>query len=207
MKPTVFKFTCMLAFGIPFCSANTVISFGELPMQNANGVSIDGVTFGYSGPDGAEAIYGYSLGIPTENLSDPVLYGATSGTLTLDFAGPTTIVSFDIVLGTTNSVEDGYNVDLSDGGTDVFSQSYDIDPQLILAEDVFNYSGAPIDLLTLTFPNTVDSDDNQVASFAIDNLTFDSSATPEPGTISLLTSGLVALSVFARRRSRKLRLT
>jgi hypothetical protein len=204
MKPTVFKITLMLVFGIPFCSADTVIAFGELPMQNANGVSIDGVTFGYSGPDGAEAIYGYSLGIPTENLSDPVLYGATSGTLTLSFADPTSIVSFDIVLGTAASVEDGYSVDLSDGGTGVFSQSYDIDPQLILAEGVFSYSGAPIDLLTLAFPNTTDSDDNQVASFAIDNLTFDPPATPEPGAVSLLTIGLLALGMLARVRSRKL---
>lgn len=201
MKPTVFKITLMLVFGISFCSANTVINFGELAMQNANGVSIDGVTFGYSGPDGAEAIYGYSLGIPTENLSDPVLYGATSGTLTISFADPTAMVSFDIVLGTAASVEDGYNVDLSDGGTGVFSQSYDIDPELILAEDVFSYSGAPINLLTLTFPNTVDSDSNQVASFAIDNLTFDTIPTPEPGAVSLLTIGLMALGVFARQRS------
>jgi hypothetical protein len=71
---------------------------------------------------------------------------------------------------------------------------------------VFSYSGAPIDLLTLTFPNTVDSDSNQVASFAIDNLTFDTTPTPEPGAVSLLTSGLLALGVFAIRRSRKLRL-
>jgi hypothetical protein len=204
MKPTVFKITLMLVFGIPFCSADTVINFGELAMQNANGVSIDGAAFGYSGPEGTEAIYGYSLGIPTENLSDPVLYGATAGTLTVSFAGPTTIVSFDIVLGTAASVEDGYNVDLSDGGTDVFSQSYDVDPEVILAEDVFSYSGAPIDLLTLTFPNTVDSDSNQVASFAIDNLTFDPPATPEPGAVSLLTIGLLTLGAFARLRSRKL---
>jgi hypothetical protein len=201
MKPTVFKITL-----ISFCSAHTVINFGELPMQNANGVSIDGVTFGYSGPDGAEAIYGYSIGIPTENLSDPVLYGATSGTLTVSFADLTSIISFDIVLGTAASVADGYNVDLSDGGTDVFSQSYDVDPQIILAESVFSYSGAPINLLTLAFPNTTDSDDNQVASFAIDNLTFDPPATPEPGAVSLLTIGFLALGVFARLRSRKLRL-
>jgi len=68
MKPPVFTITCILGLGVPFCCAATVINFGELPMQKANGVFIDGVTFGYNGPDGAEAIYGYSLGIPTENL-------------------------------------------------------------------------------------------------------------------------------------------
>jgi hypothetical protein len=208
MKLGFFAIACILGLAMPVCcSAGTItLQFNELPPTPVNGVSIDGVTFGYSGPDGATATYGATAGVNvlTENLTDPVLLGDTSGTLTLAFAAPTTVLSFDIALSTTNSITDGYQVALTDQSNPVSSQEFNLSPIVAYAEDVFSYSGAAIDFATITFPNTVDSEDEAVVNFAIDNLTFDTSAssTPEPGTVSLLGGGLLALGFCARRRVR-----
>lgn len=197
--------------GLPLCSlaSTVVIQFNELPEQDANGVSINGVTFGF--PAG-ESLYGYTLGIPTENTTDPVLFGDTSGTLTLSFAQATPIFSFDIVLPTATTITNGYAVNLSDSSVPVYSQEFNLAPPngFILAEGVFSYSGAPIDFASVSFPNTTDDSGNPVSTFAIDNVTFetgfvspsDPPAVPEPATLMTLPAGLLVLGL-ARRYSKK----
>jgi hypothetical protein len=204
MKP-VLTIACALVLSMPLCSfaGQITLHFDELPTQDANGVTIGGVTFGF-GPSGSSATYNFQGADTqdlTQNLSDPVLEGDTSGILTLSFAYPTPIFSFDIALTTINSVSSAYQVALSYQGSGVFSQISNVTPQVMFAEDFFSYSGTPVDFATITFPNTIDTDGMPVSTFAIDNMTFDPpTSSPEPGVAFLLGGGLLGMGLLARRR-------
>jgi hypothetical protein len=200
----------MLALGVPRYSLGSTVTltfdeFGTSTPIDANGVSIDGLTFGFTG---GSATYNGSIGamFTTENLSDPELTGDTVGTLTLSWAVATTFVDFDIALETLAPIADGYDVNLSYQGTPVLSQSYSTNPIIMYSEDAFSYSGSPVDSASITFYNGQDpygSPGQDVTAFALDNLSFDPADTPEPGTVFLMFTGLVSLGMLWRRRTQR----
>ena len=75
------------------------------PMQPANGLSVQGGTFSFSLTGHVIRLRQPAMGISWETsalglltLSDPVLDGPGDGILTLAFAGPSTLLSFDLAL-------------------------------------------------------------------------------------------------------------
>ena len=77
-----------------------LIAFDELPTQPVNGLSLQGVTFGFKigGLASADALFNSNaLGANTTlNLQSPTLEGNAGGGLTLDFAPPMSDLSFNV---------------------------------------------------------------------------------------------------------------
>ncbi len=165
---------------------------------SGNGLTVQGVTFNATG--GANVTFGATIGTSFLNippLTDGVLDGEVmvnggNTALILTFLQPTTLLSFDFVLGTVSNAEAaGVSVALS--GPDFTDPS----PQFgstgapngfSLVVGNFSYSGSPFTQAVLTFAS-----DAQM--FAIDNLTFDPPIlTPEPGSLILVVVGMVLVS-------------
>jgi MYXO-CTERM domain-containing protein len=164
---------------------------------SANGLTVQGVTFGFTGS--ANALYGSSFGLPSQNLQDPVLSGPADGTLTLTFLTPTPTLQFDVALAVISSETPGFSVQLTPGS----STPVNTLPLALVSEGVFSYDnpGVPITQAIVTF-----SQNDGNSAFALDNLAFDppseSSPAPEPQPAALLGSGLLLLGMltFLRRR-------
>lgn len=174
----------------PALAATITLHFDELGTSSPVSlpVSESGVTFGFSP---GSAVYNGSIGaVPgfsTVNVSDPALNGPTSGTLTLDFAIPITILEFDIAMESVDPIPNAYTVTI---GTNSFSG--DTTPMMMYSEGSFSYPGqAAFSSASITFSNAA-------PEFALDNLTF---GTPEPGTGLPIVGGLLALAAAARIRS------
>jgi MYXO-CTERM domain-containing protein len=164
---------------------------------SVNGLTVQGVTFGFTGS--SNAVYGYTFGLPSQNLQDPVLSGPADGALTLTFLTPTPTLQFDVALAVTSSETPGFTVQLTPGG----SMPVNTTPLVLVSEGVFSYNNpsVPITQAVITF-----SQNDGNPAFALDNLTFDppsgSSPAPEPQPGALLGSGLLLLGMvaFLRRR-------
>jgi hypothetical protein len=154
-----------------------------------------GVTFHFSS---GSADYNGHIG--TEGLavlvSDPLLTGPTSGTLTMTFDNPTPMLQFDLALLSVVTIDLAYTVVVSSG--DVLIGSTTPQPDGLYSEGTFLYTGAPISGAAITFFNGTDSMGGDVAAFGLDNLTYQA---PEPGTFVQLTCALLALGVAGRRKS------
>lgn len=185
----------------------SVIGFGELGLgpqgdgfDLAQPRTINSVIFSFSG---SSACLGCALGLPPEfslvNLSDPVLRGSTSGTLTVVFGTPTPILEFSAAFLTDSSVTDAVHVRLFSGGLESL-QDLSLDPVNFFAEGIFRYNGAALDRAEITFSDAA-------SDFALDNVTYatptTSAATPEPGTIWLSVLGVALFG--AGRLGRRIR--
>ena len=185
------------------CSFATTLSFAEFgtsPLLNVNGMHVFGVTFQFSP---GEADYNGQIGTAGTAVlvSDPLLTGPTTGTLTLTFDDPTPLLQFDLVLLSLDTLSDtlpAYTVALSSG--QVINGSTTPQPGGLYSEGIFLYTGAPITGAAITFFNGFDSFGGQVAAFGLDNLTYETSAIPEPATQTLLASALLALGVIGKRK-------
>jgi hypothetical protein len=173
------------------------LTFNELLARPVNGVSIAGITFGYTinGQASTQAMYGATIPGSTTNVQPPALVGSTQGVLTFDFVGATDGLSFGIAFNSFNALNPGLTVQLFDGSlkpiatvnvttlaTNSFTQAF------------FNRPNTLIGRVVLIFnPN--------VSTFALDNLNFN--AIPEPAALILLGSGLAVLAALTKRRKSK----
>ena len=88
-------------------------------------------------------------------VTDPLLSGPTTGTLTMAFASATSRLSFNLVLLSLDTIDPAYTVTLSDGSVIVGSSAPQ--PGGLFSEGTFLYSGAPITGAAITFFNGTDS--------------------------------------------------
>jgi hypothetical protein len=177
-----------------FASVLNFDEFGTSTLLNADSMSVSGVTFHFNS---GTAYYDGQIGDPmfAVLVTDPLLTGPTTGTLTMDFASPTSLLSFDVALNSLNTIDLAYTVVLSDGSVIVGSTTPQ--PGGLFSEGTFLYTGAPITGAWVTFFNGIDSTSGNVTDFGLDNLAFDA---PEPSTQLLLAGALLALGVIKKRK-------
>ena len=168
--------------------------FGTSSLLNADAVSVSGVTFHFNA---GTAYYNGQIGVAgfAVLVSDPLLSGPTTGTLTMDFDSPTSLLSFDLALLSLDTIDPAYTVTLSDGSVIVGSTTPQ--PGGLFSEGTFLYTGAPITGAAITFFNGTDSMGGNVTDFGLDNLTFEA---PEPSTQLLFAGALLALGVIRKRK-------
>jgi hypothetical protein len=189
---------CIVA-GLTFggvADAAVTLTFDELPTQPVNGLSYNGVTFGFTigGNPSADALYsGVGPGYITY-LQDTTLEGNAAGILTLDFAQPTDLLQFGLALNSYYPVTAAYTVQLFDQSLVSFGTlSENTYPLIIWSEDLFAYSGTPIRRAVINF-------NEQAANrFAVDNLSIN--PIPAPGAVLLGSIGVAFVSWLRRRRT------
>lgn len=173
------------------------LTFTELSSRPVNGISLAGLTFGYTinGQASTQATYGATIPGSTTNVKPPALVGNTQGVLTLDFAGATTGLSFGIAFNSFNTLAPGLTLQLFDASlrplstTDIRTLSTNS-----FTEALFSLSNTLIGRAVLTF-------NQNVSTFALDNLSFNT--VPEPAALLLLGSGLAVLAALTKQRKRK----
>ena len=192
---------------ISFATTIHFDEFGSAPLIDANGLSTQGVTFGFAP---GQAVYNNTVGTAGNVLlsMDPVLSGPTTGILTLTFQDATPLLQFDILLLSLAPIDDSmmglnggpaYTVLLSNAMGFQTSFSGSTVPLLGggYSEGQFSYSGTAINTATITFFHGVDANDMPVTQFGVDNLTF---VTPEPASFLGLGAGLLVIGVIKRRQ-------
>jgi hypothetical protein len=161
------------AFSAPALAAKpvTTLTFGELPFQPVDGLSISGVTFGFEigGVPSADAHYGAFGPGSTTFVQDPSLEGNSGGVLTLTFDQPTTVLEFGIARSCICTLTPGLSVELFKPGAAGHSRgviTLTTTPVVSFSEALFSYSGPAIQTAVITFPSITAS------RFALDNLQF-----------------------------------
>ena len=188
---------CLL---LPIASAHAVlVQFNELPNQPADGVSLQGVAFHFTigGSVSTDARFNsVALGSNTTlNLQTSTLEGSADGVLTLDFAKPISLLSFNLAR-LTGATLTGATVSLFDSALTGFATTpVTISKLVTYSEALYSYTGStPVKRAVVTF------NPGAGPRFAIDNLAF--TPVPEPGTFlaGVLLTGVCAC---ARQRRRK----
>ena len=177
--------------------AASTLTFDELPYQSVDGLSYDGVTFGFDvgGNPSTDAYYGAVGAGPLTYLQGESLEGNAQGILTLDFASPTNLLEFGLALNTRNAVTGAYTVELFDeslGSLGVISEN--TAPLLYWSEGKFSYSGTAISRAVIDF------NEQNARRFAIDNLST-ANTIPAPGAILLGSIGISCVGWLRRRRT------
>ena len=169
-------------------------------------VSALGVTLSYTGSSDGPAMYGGTVGTATYQLApltDPVLEGASDGTLTLSFSSPTTFLSFDIVYGVLAG--DSSVMVTVDGTPHTFAvpggfgtdAGLNMGPAFSFGQVSFT-PASPFSSAAITF-----APDTTGVQFAIDNLSYDTPdpvGAPEPVSVIFLGSGTLLLAALRYRR-------
>ncbi len=177
-------------------NAAFTLTFDELPTQPVDGLSYNGITFGFKvgGSPSTDAIYN---GIGPGNLTylqDPSLEGTTAGILTLDFSTPTDQLEFGVALNSYNPVTMAYVVRLYDSSYSLIGHFIENTSPLVLwTEGQFTYSGTRVRRAVIGF------NDNAANRFALDNLTIN--PIPAPGAVLLGSFGLGLVNWLRRRRT------
>ncbi len=176
--------------------AASTLTFDELSYQSVDGLSYEGVTFGFTlgGSPSTDAYYGAIGPESLTYLQDRSLEGNARGILTLDFASPTNSLQFGIALNTKHSVTGAYTVELFDdslGSLGIISE--DTDPLICWSEGQFTYSGTAISRAVIDF------NEQFARRFAIDNLS--TNTIPAPGAILLGSIGVSCVGWLKRRKS------
>ena len=197
---------CILLVLMSTGAANAAftLTFDELPKQSVDGLSYNGITFGFEvgGNPSTDATYN-TIGPGTLiYLQDPTLEGTTAGILTLDFATPTDLIQFGVALNSYNVETGGYLVSLYDPSYALIGDfSGNTSPLKIWSEDLFMYSGTLISRATIGF----NFNNETYGRFALDNLTINPvsavSAVPAPGAVLLGSIGLGFVNWLRRRRT------
>ncbi len=178
--------------------AATTLTFDELATQPVDGLSYNGVTFDFAvgGSPSNDALYN-SIG-PGDlvYLQGAVLEGTASGTLTVDFASPTSLLQFGISLNSFDPETAAYKVQLFDTSlTSLGIFTRNTSPLTLWTEDQFSYSG------TLISRAVIDINEQLAGRFAIDNLTYNTNTIPAPGAIVLGSIGAGLVGWLRRRKT------
>ncbi len=193
-----FLAVCVLAtlMSAGAAEAAVTLTFDELPYQTVDGLSYEGITFGFSidGNPSADAHYNaIGPGVLTY-VQDSSLEGNARGVLTLDFASPTNLLEFGLALDTRRPVTDAYTVELFDKTmTSLGTITDSTDPLILWSEGMFSYTGAAISRAVISF------NDQYARRFALDNLT--ANTIPAPGAILLGSLGAGCVGWLRRRRT------
>jgi hypothetical protein len=146
------------------------LTFDELSFQPVDGVTINGLTFGFSGGDATYGAFGPGSIV---NVQDPSLEGSAFGTLRLTFARPTNVLEFGLALNTFGSLTPGATVALYNPGGHLRRVIGVNTSELVsFTEGRFAYSGGAIGSAVITFNSSAAS------RFALDNLTFEQKGVP-----------------------------
>ena len=189
---------CILLVLMSTGAANAAftLTFDELPTQSVDGLSYNGITFGFKvgGNPSTDATYN-AIGPGTLTyLQDPTLEGTTAGILILDFATPTDQLQFGVALNSYNAVTPGYAVRLYDPSYALIGvYSGNTSPLVLWSEGQFTYSGTQVSRAAIGFNKQAGS------RFALDNLTIN--PIPAPGAILLSSIGLGLVNWLRRRRT------
>jgi hypothetical protein len=187
MKPCTFFIAGVFLLAPVACA--TQITFDELGTGSAisaNNLHVAGVLFQFTG---GSAQYNGAIGSSgtTGLVSDPLLVGNTTGTLTLAFDISTPILRFDIAMESVAVIPGAYTVSIP--GIAPFVE--ETAPIVLFSEGEFLYTGSqPLSRAVITFSNAA-------PAFGLDNLTFE--AAPEPASGLLLGGAFLALGVLIRR--------
>ena len=184
-------------------SAQTTINFGTLPMESVNGVTADGVTFGYTeqGFASPEAFFDYpttnfSGGAQTQLVGPYALVGLADGELTLDFATAVSEINFAVALTTDVSLTPGFSVSVFNAAGDLLdSSSIDTTPLVLFSEGEFSYNGGAASSVQISF-----DPGNGVYNGDADEFALGSVIVPEPDSIALFAVGLFGLGAVTMRR-------
>lgn len=200
MRHRFFRVSLVLLLLGAWCAAGasaTTLTFDELPFQPVNGLSYQGVTFGFTvgGADSNDAFYRSFGPGQLATVQDPSLAGDAAGVLTFDFQRPTATLQFGVALNTADALSPGYSVELFDAslaslGVIPVDMPAPADP-LGFSEALFSYDGAPVARAVIDFADGL-------SSFGLDNLTYQQ--IPEPSALILTVLGL-GLLVFPPRGS------
>jgi len=175
-------------------NAAVTLDFTELPFQPVDGLNYMGVTFGFwvGGSPSGDAYYNSGGPGSVVFVQDPSLEGNAAGILTLDFATPTSMLEFGVVLSNSDAVTQGFAVRLYDTSL-IGVYSVSTSPLVSYSEGQFTYSGPRrVTHAAIGF-------NDQVASrFALDNLTY---TVPAPGAILLGGIGVSLIGWLRRRRA------
>jgi hypothetical protein len=158
-----------------------------------NGLSVDGLTFGYSLGDGHVIIDG-GPGV-TGNVTPPniVSIGSLAGVLGVSLPGPSLMFGYGFALLADGTLPDGTTISLFDGVTSVGSLTYVAAPDPTFPGGFAGISSTlPFDRVELTF-------NGAALAFAADN--FRVSAVPEPATLGLFALGIVAVLLRRQRQA------
>lgn len=177
-------------------AAITTLTFDELPTQPVNGLTYQGVTFGFTvgGNASTDAVYSGIGPGSIAFLQDTTLEGNAAGVLTLNFAQPTDLLQFGVALNSFSPVTAAYSVKLFDASLSLLGTfSENTYPVVLWSEDLFSYSGTPIGRAVIAF------NAQSASRFAVDNLSVNT--IPAPGAILLGSLGVGLVSWLRRRRT------
>jgi PEP-CTERM motif-containing protein len=180
-----------------FPSGSSLITFtGLLDGTEVNGLTVDGVLFGYSLGNGQVIIDG---GPGITNTIDPpniVSIGDPSGIVTMMLPASATLFGYGYAILSDVPVANATTITLFSGATNVGALSYDGVPDPLFTGGFAGIeSTIPFDRVEIIF--------NAVAApaFAFDNVRFGTdTAIPEPTTMSLMGFGLLGVMMLRRKR-------
>jgi hypothetical protein len=216
----IFLTAAALAAAAPACAVT--LTFEELATQPVQGLSTNGVTFGFTvgTQTSQDAVYHRTGPTGSRVVSGAALEGDARGVLTLNFASPTPVINFGVALTAPSSLTPGLTVRLLGPGAQAIStQSLNTIAAGSLSEGAFNFSG------TLLSSAVIDFNEGLLTSpfrFAIDNLTVQpgtslpgtgtgaspeagagaGNAVPAPPVVALAGIGLFAMGLVRRRSSK-----
>ena len=200
------------------------LTFDELATQPVQGLTTNGVNFGFTvgTQTSQDAIYNRPGPTGSGVVSGAALEGDARGVLTLNCASATPVLSFGVALTAPSNLAPGLTVRLlGPGAQAIGTQALNTTAAGTLSEGSFNFSGA------LLSSAVIDFNEGLLASpfrFAIDNLTVQpgsslpgtgtgpvpgggggggtGNAVPAPPIIALAAIGLLAMGGVRRRSGR-----
>lgn len=208
-----------LAAAAPACAVT--LTFDELPTQPVQGLTTNGIGFGFTvgAQTSQDAVYNRPGPTGSRFVSGAVLEGDARGELTLTFPSPTPVLNFGVALTSPANLAPGLTVRLlGPGAQAIGTQSLNTAAAGALSEGAFNFSGA------LLSSAVIDFNKERLASpfrFAIDNLTIQpgtsltgtgtspggapgtGNAIPAPPLLALAGIGLFAMGLVRRRFRRE----
>jgi hypothetical protein len=215
----IFFIAAAFAAAAPACAVT--LTFDELATQPVQGLSTNGVSFGFTvgTQTSQDAVYNRPGPAGSAFLSGAVLEGDARGVLTLSFPSPTPVLNFGVALTAPSSLTPGLTVQLlGPNAQAVGTQALNTTGAGTLSQGSFNFSGA------LLSSAVIDFNDGLLTSpfrFAIDNLTVQpgaslpgtgsgtgpisgggpgiGTAVPAPPVIALGGIGLLAMGLSRRR--------